>query len=101
MIPVLAPQLRGFPAELGEDVNPMQVVFMEPPEEKEELSMAARVVKEAAENPVAPLTVKVVAPYRVSVEGKHYVGGDVIEALNDPERATWLKAGWVELVKEK
>ena len=46
-------------------------------------------------------TDKVVAPYRVVFEGKPYVGGDVIEVPNDPERDTWLKAGWVELVKEK
>ncbi|MGO9034481.1 hypothetical protein [Mycobacterium sp.] len=47
---------------LEEDVKPFDpVVFMEAPEEKE-LPMAARLIKEAAENPAAPLKVKVVAP---------------------------------------
>jgi hypothetical protein len=98
-MPALASQLRGFPAELGADVNPMQVVFMETPEEKE-LPMAARVVKAAVENPAEPLKVKVVAPYRVTHQGKPYVDGDVLEIPNDKEHDTWLKAGWVELVKE-
>ena len=73
---------------------------MEATEEKE-LPVAAQNVKAAVENPSAPLKVKVVAPYRVSIEGKHYVGSDVIEAPNNQERDIWLKAGWVELVKEK
>lgn len=98
MIPALTSQLRGFPAELGQDVNPMQVVFMTP--EEKELSMAARVVK-AAEETSAPLKVKVVAPYRISVEGKHYVGGDVLEVPDDAEHTAWLQSGWAELLKEK
>lgn len=46
------------------------VIFIETGEQKEELTMAARVIKEAAENPSTSLKVKVVAPYRVVFEGK-------------------------------
>jgi hypothetical protein len=98
------PQQPGVPfgpPGLEEDVKPFDpVVFMEAPEEKE-LPMAARLIKEAVENPSAPLTVKVVAPYRVTHQGVGYTGGDVIEVPNDKEHDIWLKSGWVELVKEK
>jgi hypothetical protein len=89
----------NFGVQLEEDAKPFDpVVFMETPEEKE-LSMAARVVKEAAENPAASLTVKVVAPYRVTHQGKPYVGGDVLDVPDDAEHKIWLQSGWV--TKEK
>jgi len=95
------PQFPGFTGELAEDVNPFDpVVFMEAPEESE-LSMAASVIKAAAENPSAPLKVKVVGNYRVTHEGKPYVGGEVVEVPDDAEHKIWLQSGWVELVKEK
>jgi hypothetical protein len=97
MIPAFAPQFRDFPAELG--VNPIDVVFVGTPEEKE-LNMAAANIKAAAEA-AASVMVKVVAPYRVTThDGKHYVGGDVVEVPNDIAD-TWIKAKWAEPVSEK
>jgi hypothetical protein len=96
MIPALSSQLRGFPAGLGGDVDP--VVFFETPEEKE-LSMAAKVVKAAAENPAASIRVKVVGNYRVVHEGRAYIGGETLEIPDDAEHKTWLQCGFV--VKEK
>jgi hypothetical protein len=96
------PQGPLFGAQLREDVKPISpVIFIEAGEEREELSMAARVIKEAAENPAAPLKVKVVAPYRVVHAGVAYTGGDVLEVPNDKEHDIWVKSGWIELVKEK
>jgi hypothetical protein len=83
---------------LEEDVKPFDpVVFMEAPEEKE-LPMAARVIKEAEENPAAPIRVKVVGNYRVLHEGKAYIGGEVLEVPDDAEHKIWLQCGFV--VKE-
>lgn len=70
---------------------------METPEEKE-LSMTARAVKAATENPSASAKVKVVAPYRITHEGKRYSDGDVLTVPSETAD-TWLKAGWAE--KEK
>jgi hypothetical protein len=96
MIPAFAPQLRDFPAELS--VNPMDVVFVGTPEEKE-LNMAAANIKAAVETD-ASATVKVVAPYRVLHEAKPYVGGDVVEVPKDIAD-TWIKAGWAQPVSQK
>ena len=85
--------------QLEEDAKPFDpVVFMEAPEEME-LPMAARVIKEAEENPSASVKVKVVEPYRVLHEGKPYVAGDVLEVPDDKEHKIWLQSGWV--TKEK
>jgi hypothetical protein len=92
MIPAVAPQLRDLPAERG--VNPMDVVFVGTPEEKE-LTMAAANIKAAAEA-AEPVTVKVVSNFRVVHEGKPYVGGEVVEV--PAETATlWIRSKWVEL----
>ncbi|MGO9652743.1 hypothetical protein [Mycobacterium sp.] len=88
-----------FGAQLEEDVKPISpVVFIEAGEEQE-LSMAGKVIKEATENPAAPLKVKVNAPYRVVHEGKGYTDGDVLEIPDDAEHKIWLQSGWV--TKEK
>jgi hypothetical protein len=94
------PQGPPFGAQLDEDVKPISpVIFIEAGEEGEELSMAARVIKEAAENPAALIKVKVNEPYRVLHEGNAYVGGDVLEVPDDKEHKIWLQSGWV--TKEK
>jgi hypothetical protein len=93
------PQGPLFGAQLDEDVAPFDpVVFVETSEEKE-LSMAAKVIKAAVENPSEPLKVKVNEPYRVIHEGTAFVGGDVLEIPDDKEHKVWLQSGWV--TKEK
>jgi hypothetical protein len=67
--------------------------------EEKESSVAARSIKEAAENPSAPIRVKVNEPYRVLHEGKPFVGGDVLDVPDDAEHRAWLQSGWV--TKEK
>jgi hypothetical protein len=101
MMPFTPQQPGGaiLPTWLEDDAKPFDpVVFMEAPEEKE-LSMAARDVKEAVENPAASVTVKVVAPHRVLHEGKPYTAGDVLDVPDDAEHKIWLQSGWV--TKEK
>jgi hypothetical protein len=89
-----------FGAQLEEDVKPISpVIFIEAGEEREELSMAAKVIKEAVENPATPIRVKVVGNYRVVHEGKAYIGGEVLEIPDDAEHKIWLQSGFV--VKEK
>lgn len=39
--------------------------------------------------------VKVNEPYRVILDGKIHIGGDVLTVPADDERDTWIKAGWV------
>jgi hypothetical protein len=74
------------------------VVFMEAPEEKE-LSMTARVIKEAADAAEQQnVQVIVNAPFRVLHDGKPFVGGDVVEIPADKAKA-WVAQKWVELVK--
>jgi hypothetical protein len=85
--------------DLGPSISENQVIPTKIAEK--EISMAARAVKQAAEKPATSIKVKVVAPYRVVHDGVAYTGGDVLEVPNDDEHKTWLKARWVELVKEK
>jgi hypothetical protein len=101
MMPVFTPQLRDFPAELGGDVKTIApVAFIGDTEEKEESHMAT-VIKAAQKAAAAkPLKVKVIEPFRVLHEGVAYTGGDTLEVPNDEEHDTWVKSGWVELVKE-
>jgi hypothetical protein len=90
-----------FGAHLEEDVKPFDpVIFIEAGEEGEELSMAAKVIKAAVENPSAPIKVKVVGNYRVVHEGKAYIGGESLEIPDDAEHKIWLQSGFVEIVKE-
>jgi hypothetical protein len=88
------------PDDVEESISSPVFIELDTEPEKE-ISMAARSIKEAAEKPAASVKVKVVAPHRVLHEGKPYVGGDVLEVPNDKEHDIWLKARWVELVKEK
>jgi hypothetical protein len=96
------PQGPLFGAQLEEDVKQHDpvVTFIEIAAAKE-LSMAATVVKEAAENPSTPIKVRVVGNYRVVHEGKAYIGGEVLEIPDDAEHKIWLQSGFVEIVKEK
>jgi hypothetical protein len=100
VIPALSSQLRGFPAEHGEDVSPtIDVVFMDT-EEKEELNMAARAIKEAAEKPAASIKVRVVGNHRVTHGGRAYIRDEVLEIPDDAEHKAWLQAGFVEKVSK-
>ena len=93
------PGVQNWTPGLEGDVIPFDpVVFIGAPEEKE-LSMAAKVVKEAVENPAAPIKVRVLGNYRVVHEGKAFIGGEVLEIPDDKEHQVWLQAGFV--VKEK
>jgi hypothetical protein len=93
------PGVQNWTPGLEEDVKPVDpVVFFETSEEKEELPMAAKVVKAAVENPSAPIRVKVVGNYRVVHDGKAYIGGETLEIPDDAEHKTWLQCGFV--VKE-
>jgi hypothetical protein len=75
-------------------------VFIETEPEKE-ISMTARLIKEARENPAAPIRVKVVGNYRVVHEGKPYVAADdAFEIPDDAEHKIWLQSGWVEKVSK-
>ena len=94
MIPAFAPQFRDSLVELG--VNPMDVVFVGTPEEKE-LNMAAANIKAATEV-AASVKVKVNEPYRVLHDGKPYVGGDVVEIPADTAKS-WIAQKWVEIVE--
>jgi sugar phosphate isomerase/epimerase len=93
----------GFVGGHPDDVpvtDAVEVVFMETPEQKE-LSMAAKVIKEAAaaaekEN----VKVKVNEPFRVLHDGKPYVGGDVVEIPADKAKS-WVQQRWVEIVKDE
>jgi hypothetical protein len=87
-----------LPAE-PEDVEPDPVMFIGAGEEKE-LSVTARAVKAATENPSASAKVKVQAPYRVTHEGKHYSDGNVLKVPHDTA-GHWVKSGWAELIEEK
>jgi hypothetical protein len=88
-----------YQPRLGEEFPTSDVVFCTSPEEKEP-SMVAAVIKAAEENEKPPsISVKVVAPYRVSHEGKAFVGGDTLEVPNDKEHQIWLQSGWVQEVK--
>src|SRR5277367_1406591 len=103
-MPGLTPQAVGDPfgppAELEEDVYPVDLmVFYGAPEEKE-LDMVERVIKAAQESAASGVvTVKVVGNYRVVENGKGYVGGEVLEIPLDEEHKNWLQSGWV--VKEE
>jgi hypothetical protein len=99
VIHALSSQLRGFPAEPGGNVEPFDpVVFFETPEDQE-LSMAAKVIKEAQESP-APIRVKVVGNYRVTHQGVAYIRDEVLEVPDDAEHKAWLQAGFVEKVSK-
>jgi hypothetical protein len=77
------------------------VTFIEIGPEKEELSMAAKIVKAAVEKPSTPLKVRVRSNYRVVEKGVAYTAPDVLEIPHDKEHDLWIKSGWVELVSEK
>jgi hypothetical protein len=94
------PALTPFGPQLEEEdvVNPIEpVVFVEAPEQEESNMAAARVIKAANDAAAAePVTVRVVANFRVVHEGKPYVGGEVVEV--PAETATlWIRSKWVEL----
>ncbi len=89
--------------ELPEDAKPAdQVVFIEPESEPDKpVSTTADAIKAAQKAATSsPVKVEVVAPYRVCVEGKPYVGGDTLELPADKAN-TWTKAGWVTPVAQK
>ena len=101
MLPAFTPQNPGVSFEmprLVEAVKPFDPVIFIEAEEEEELSMAAKVIKAAVENPSAPIKVKVVGNYRVVHEGRAYIGGEVLEIPDDAEHKIWLQSGFVELV---
>ena len=104
MMPVTLQQPGGnfLSPGLEEDVKQHDpvVTFIEIAAAKE-LSMAATVVKEAAENPSTPIKVRVVGNYRVTHQGVAYIRDEVLEVPDDAEHKIWLQSGFVELVKEK
>lgn len=77
------------------------VIFIETGEQKEELTMGGPSDQRGGGESLHVAESESCCPIPGCVRRQTYVGGDVIEVPNDPERDTWLKAGWVELVKEK
>jgi hypothetical protein len=104
-VTVFTPQVPSY-GHLGytgleEDETPVgSVFFVETDPEKEELSMAAKIVKAAKEEPSEPVKVRVRSNYRVVEKGVPYTAPDVLEIPHDKEHDLWLKSGWVELVSE-
>ena len=98
--PHQVPGFAGFAHPDDMQAVTTTAVFLETEPERP-ISMAAQLIKDAAEKPAATVKVKVVPPFRVVWQGKPYVGGDVLEVPNDDEHKAWIRARWVEPVKEK
>jgi hypothetical protein len=92
MVPAFSPL---GDTEKANEADP--VVFVETGPQ-EEASSAAAQIKAAADK--HSVKVKVVAPYRVSLQGRHYVGGDVVDVDTDTAN-TWLKSKWAEPVSQR
>jgi len=79
--------------------EPDPVMFIESPSRVLFPSPVAAVIA-AAEKDAAgePVRVRIIAPYRVSHEGKSFVGGQTA-SVPTATAQTWIKSGWVEPVK--
>jgi hypothetical protein len=102
MMPGFAPLDQGpefvHPDDVEESISSPVFIELDTEPEKE-ISMAARSIKAAVENPSTSIRVKVVGNYRVVSEGRAYIGGEVLEIPDDAEHKVWLQSGFV--VKEK
>jgi hypothetical protein len=87
-----------YPASLT-DAEKSDVVFVEIPELKP-VTLAALEIQQA-QAAAATIKVRVNNPYRVSHEGKPFVGGQTLTVPDDVEHSRWIDSGWVTKVKGK